>query len=58
VYITRDHGYMVYDAVLSTDANFNIQPQSACVLVMFRSLSWGRRFRRGSVCVEDSYEAI
>ena len=57
-YITRDHGYMVYDALLATDANFNIQPQNACVLVIFSSLSWGRRFRRGSVYVEDSYEAI
>jgi len=49
---------MVYDALLATDANFNIQPQNACVLVIFSSLSWGRRFRRGSVYVEDSYEAI
>src|ERR1700682_366876 len=28
-YITRDHGYMVYDALLPTDANFNIKPQMA-----------------------------
>jgi len=28
-YITRDHGYMVYDTLLATDANFNIQPQMA-----------------------------
>ena len=23
-YITRDHGYMVYDTLLSTDANFKV----------------------------------
>src|SRR6201998_2880241 len=28
-YITRDHGYMVYDTLLSTDSNFKVQPQMA-----------------------------
>src|SRR6266516_1312912 len=28
-YITRDHGYMVYDTLLATDANFKIEPQMA-----------------------------
>jgi len=28
-YITRDHGYMVYDTLLATDAHFKIQPQMA-----------------------------
>jgi peptide/nickel transport system substrate-binding protein len=28
-YITRDHGYMVYDTLLATDANFQVQPQMA-----------------------------
>src|ERR1700750_2283231 len=28
-YITRDHGYMVYDTLLATDANFKTQPQMA-----------------------------
>jgi peptide/nickel transport system substrate-binding protein len=28
-YITRDHGYMVCDTLLATDANFKIQPQMA-----------------------------
>jgi peptide/nickel transport system substrate-binding protein len=28
-YITRDHGYMVYDTLLAMDANFKIQPQMA-----------------------------
>jgi peptide/nickel transport system substrate-binding protein len=28
-YITRDHGYMVYDTLLAIDANFKIQPQMA-----------------------------
>ena len=26
-YITRNHGYMVYDVLFATDANFKIQPQ-------------------------------
>ena len=28
-YITRDHGYMVYDTLIATDSNFKIQPQMA-----------------------------
>ena len=28
-YLTRDHGYMVYDTLLATDANFNVRPQMA-----------------------------
>src|SRR3954451_24841197 len=28
-YITRDHGYMVYDTLLATDSNFKITPQMA-----------------------------
>src|SRR6201986_5459397 len=28
-YITRDHGYMVYDPLLATASNFKIQPQMA-----------------------------
>ena len=28
-YITRDHGYMVYDTLVATDADFKIQPQMA-----------------------------
>jgi peptide/nickel transport system substrate-binding protein len=28
-YITRDHGYMIYDTLLAMDANFKIQPQMA-----------------------------
>src|SRR5882724_13105647 len=28
-YITRDHGYLVYDTLLATDASFKIQPQMA-----------------------------
>src|SRR5215471_4021269 len=26
-YITRNHGYMVYDVLFATDGNFKIQPQ-------------------------------
>src|SRR5215469_4018257 len=28
-YITRDHGYMVYDTLVATDANFKVLPQMA-----------------------------
>src|ERR1700759_3511384 len=28
-YITRDHGYMVYDTLLVTDENYKVQPQMA-----------------------------
>ncbi|HXH42422.1 MAG TPA: ABC transporter substrate-binding protein [Bradyrhizobium sp.] len=28
-YITRDHGYMVYDTLVATDSNFKVQPQMA-----------------------------
>src|ERR1700738_3217308 len=28
-YITRDHGYMVYETLLATDSSFKIQPQMA-----------------------------
>src|SRR5665213_3464720 len=28
-YITRDHGYMVYDTLLAMDENFKVQPQMA-----------------------------
>ena len=28
-YITRDHGYMVYDTLVATDSSFKVQPQMA-----------------------------
>src|ERR1700743_3622991 len=28
-YITRDHGYMIYDTLLAIDSSFKIQPQMA-----------------------------
>ncbi len=28
-YITRDHGYMIYDTLLATDSSFKVQPQMA-----------------------------
>src|SRR6201988_1774831 len=28
-YITRDHGYMIYDTLVATDSNFKVQPQMA-----------------------------
>lgn len=28
-FITRDHGYMIYDTLLSVDSDFQVQPQMA-----------------------------
>ena len=28
-YITRDHGYMIFDTLLATDSSFKVQPQMA-----------------------------
>ena len=45
-YITRDHGYMVYDTLLATDSNFKIQPQMADWKVSDDKLSRGRSSAR------------
>jgi peptide/nickel transport system substrate-binding protein len=44
-YITRDHGYMVYDTLLATDANFKIQPQMADWKVSDDKLTYIGRLR-------------
>ena len=46
-YITRDHGYMVYDTLLATDANFKIQPQMADWTVSDDKLTYTFTLRDG-----------
>jgi peptide/nickel transport system substrate-binding protein len=46
-YITRDHGYMVYDTLLATDADFKIQPQMAEWKVSDDKLSYTFTLRDG-----------
>src|SRR6267378_8452389 len=46
-YITRDHGYMVYDTLLATDANFKIQPQMADWKVSDDKLTYTFTLRNG-----------
>src|ERR1700755_656831 len=46
-YITRDHGYMVYDTLLATDANFKIQPQMADWKVSDDKLTYTLTLRDG-----------
>jgi peptide/nickel transport system substrate-binding protein len=46
-YITRDHGYMVYDTLLAEDANFKIQPQMADWKVSDDKLTYTFRLRDG-----------
>ena len=44
-YITRDHGYMVYDTLLATDSSFKIQPQMADWKVSDDKLTYIGRLR-------------
>src|SRR3954453_18117259 len=46
-YITRDHGYMVYDTLLATDSNFKIQPQMADYKVSEDKLTYTFTLRDG-----------
>jgi peptide/nickel transport system substrate-binding protein len=46
-YITRDHGYMVYDTLVATDANFKIQPQMAAWKTSDDKLSYTFTLRDG-----------
>src|SRR5205807_5461083 len=46
-YITRDHGYMVYDTLLATDSNFKIQPQIADYKVSDAKLTYTFTLRDG-----------
>jgi peptide/nickel transport system substrate-binding protein len=46
-YITRDHGYMVYDTLLGIDANFKVQPQMADWTVSADELTYTFTLRDG-----------
>jgi peptide/nickel transport system substrate-binding protein len=46
-YITRDHGYMVYDTLLAEDSNFKIQPQMAEYKVSDDKLTYTFTLRDG-----------
>jgi len=46
-YITRDHGYMVYDTLIATDSNFKIQPQMADWKVSDDKLTYTYTLRDG-----------
>lgn len=46
-YITRDHGYMVYDTLLATDSSFKVQPQMADVKVSDDKLTYTFTLRDG-----------
>src|SRR4051812_20125161 len=46
-YITRDHGYMVYDTLLAMDSNFKIQPQMADFKVSDDKLTYTFTLRDG-----------
>ena len=46
-YITRDHGYMVYDTLLATDSDFKIQPQMADWKVSDDKLTYTLTLRDG-----------
>src|ERR1700679_2331105 len=46
-YITRDHGYMVYDTLLATDSSFKIQPQMAEWKVSDGKLTYTFTLREG-----------
>src|SRR3977135_109398 len=64
-YITRDHGYMVYDTLLATDSNFKIQPQMADWKVSDDKLTYTFTLRDGlkwhdgaSVTAEDCVASL
>ena len=46
-YITRDHGYMVYDTLLAMDSNFKIQPQMASWKISDDKLTYTFTLRDG-----------
>jgi peptide/nickel transport system substrate-binding protein len=46
-YISRDHGYMVYDTLLAMDANFKVQPQMASWQISDDKLTYTFTLRDG-----------
>src|ERR1700742_171992 len=64
-YITRDHGYMIYDTLLATDSSFKIQPQMADWKVSDDKLTYTFTLRDGlkwhdgtPVTAEDCVESL
>src|SRR5260221_1609063 len=65
-YITRDHGYMVYDTLFATDANGQVKPQMIDKYdLSAEKLTWTMTLRDGvlwhdgtPVTAEDSVPAI
>src|ERR1700753_2993590 len=64
-YITRDHGYMVYDTLLATDSHFQIRPQMADWEVSNDKLTYTFTLRDGlkwhdgtSVTAEDCVASL
>ena len=48
-YITRDHGYMVYDTLVAADENFQPQPQMAEWTISDDKLAYTFKLREGLV---------
>src|SRR6201992_809729 len=46
-YITRDHGYMIYDTLIATDSSFKIQPQMADWKISDDKLTYTFTLREG-----------
>src|SRR5262245_47123175 len=46
-YITRDHGYMIFDTLLATDSSFKVQPQMADFKVSDDKLTYTFTLRDG-----------
>ena len=42
-YITRDHGYMVYDTLLAMDSSFKVQPQNVRIFIRHQNTIWRRQ---------------
>ena len=64
-YITRDHGYMVYDTLLALDENFKVQPQMADWKISDDKLTYTFTLRDGlkwhdgtPVTAEDCVESL
>jgi peptide/nickel transport system substrate-binding protein len=64
-YITRDHGYMVYDTLLATDSNYSVRPQMADWKLSDDKLTYTFTLREGlkwhdgqSVTAEDCVASL
>lgn len=46
-YITRNHGYMIYDTLLSMDSSFSVRPQMADYTISDDNMSYTFKLREG-----------